>query len=82
MPADVLALRRNLLPASPLTNYISCTSCFAMQQMLCALQSIITVVTGWYAMNLNNMHPQSFPWFYSVGVALRCVPVTSIMLLW
>lgn len=34
---------------------------------LCAcLQSIITVVTGWYAMNLNNTHPQSYPAFYTV----------------
>lgn len=35
------------------------------------------MVTGWYAMNLNNMHPQSFPWFYSVSVAVHSVAVTS-----
>jgi hypothetical protein len=57
---------------------VSCTS-FA-QQLPCVVQSIITVVTGWYAMNLNNMHPQSFPWFYSVGVALRSVTVTPTVL--
>lgn len=44
------------------------------------VQSIITVVTGWYAMNLNNMHPQSLPWFYSVGVALRSVAVIPTIL--
>ena len=38
------------------------------------------MVTGWYAMNLNNMHPQSFPWFYSVGVKLRSVKVTLAVL--
>ncbi len=38
---------------------------------LCAcLQSIITVVTGWYAMNLNNTHPQSYPAFYTVHCVL------------
>lgn len=41
-----------------------------LNDILLALQSIVTVVTGWYAMNLDNKHPQSFPAFYTVSLTI------------
>jgi hypothetical protein len=59
-----------VLPAPQLMQ-LAVACCLVLRQWSCGVQSIITVVTGWFAMNLNNTHPQSYPWFYSVRFSSR-----------